>query len=731
MPKNPYEFRLKLGANYFYVNSSGVVATTTDPTEALLEASVVDWDKLELQWKRSTEYHGIFSRRTPDTVRFANDAATILRHLYYTAGSVDAECTFEVKRLKSTDQLYYSEGDFDCNFALFSSTKDFVDVALIESGQYTKLISQDDVDLAITLGEPGVDPDTRYILMDGVKVLGKINYQTVKDYQQVIGTNCTLPLAFVNVEGPYIVGVNNGASVFNTEWEGGDFDSAYHWKFTQACRAKLSVDFSFDILFPGDTIELWIDIRDKKPDVDLLHTEMIYGPIDTTPGGLVHVVGSMADYFDFNTENYAILYWKRSGVVGVSPTLKYRVEPNTAIWDFEYTQPATVTRSIGGNALFRKLIFKATGGDAWSSLLTDGTDSGIEGNYDLDASNVYYTCGDALRQLPTAEGVALGDGPPSIKTTVRQFRRDAFYSLCAGLGIEEVGGDRKVVLEHLSHFYQKDSLICTLGKRVRDYKLSSYNDYRMNNLKAGYPDQNYDEANGRFEFNSQVSYRSTQRTKHEDADYTSPYRTDCYGMEYTRANLSNKKTTDNGSDNDVFKIFTTGTTSPVDDVTPDPLVIQRGQVITAGIPATVRTTLFNVAFTPDRNLGRMLPFLRSVHYGLTAPLLKFELATKNGSFVGTQFTFSYPIYRDIDVSSDGSDILWIPNVLEVEAELPVILNSLMSANPYGVIGLTLVKGNTEKYVEWFILEAGVNTGVRQSHSLKLLQSPNTPDVQGL
>ncbi len=89
---------------------------------------------------------------------------------------------------------------------------------------------------------------------------------------------------------------------------------------------------------------------------------------------------------------------------------------------------------------------------------------------------------------------------------------------------------------------------------VKDFQVSVAEDLIYNTIKVGYPNQNYDDINGKDEFNTTHVYNTPLTRIAKELDLTSEYRADSYGIEFTRANLAGKKTTDSGTDNDVFII---------------------------------------------------------------------------------------------------------------------------------------------------------------------------------
>jgi hypothetical protein len=84
-----------------------------------------------------------------------------------------------------------------------------------------------------------------------------------------------------------------------------------------------------------------------------------------------------------------------------------------------------------------------------------------------------------------------------------------------------------------------------------DLKTEVEKDYLFSGLKIGYKKKDYENTNGRFEFNGQHDYSSDCTVNSKILELISPYRADCYGIEFL-AQTRGKDTTDDKSDKDVF-----------------------------------------------------------------------------------------------------------------------------------------------------------------------------------
>jgi len=86
-----------------------------------------------------------------------------------------------------------------------------------------------------------------------------------------------------------------------------------------------------------------------------------------------------------------------------------------------------------------------------------------------------------------------------------------------------------------------------------DLKVSVDEDYLFSGVRVGYERKNIENANVRFEFNGIHDYSTDIALNDKILDLVSPYRADCYGIEFL-AQERLKKTTDNKADKDLFLV---------------------------------------------------------------------------------------------------------------------------------------------------------------------------------
>jgi len=764
MPKPIFLFRIRKDpTNYYYVNSSGSVVVST--TAVNITKSFPDWKKLSIQYKRSLEYPGVFRSYAPEAMQFVNDAAKILRYLFNTQGDTEAEAELEVYKLRSSDQQYYPRCSCTINFAKYTNSLNVVTAALVEGGLVAKFRAYDTTDFLIPLGEPGTDPDTDWIWISGdppggdpggLMLLGNYHYQTqagaIANIAVPSGTEgyATPGIVYVDKEGAYAV--LEPHSPLADEVPGASaIDLTDIGRAVRATTVTLSGEIVIDEIknFGGSSQDMKLELR-----ADVYHgsfstfvsstTVWVDPSLYLTPGSTRAATATLtATSIVLSDGDYLILTW-----VGITPapigggaTCNMSVTLNAAATNidlaFQFRQDDTPCRALSHWHVFRKLFHALTGStavDPVSDLLTTSVFPGPD-VYNLNPVNTFFAPGDALRQLyVTADGTTTD---PAIKTNFKDFNKDGLVINGAGIGIERDGSGNEVLrFEKLEHFFQKDTLIYDLGSNIvsDSWRMYPYDDWKANNIKSGHKDIKYDEVNGRFDFLSEYNYQTSVKSIKKDVEIVTPYHHSPWDIEYTRANLAGKPTTDSGSDNETFKIQSNGNRMTISGLSTNAWQVDKAQTITSGIPTDVQPTLFNVMFSNGRNFGRCSKWLKSIYYNLVSPILTFRTGKKNVDLVSSMYTG--PVVTEnanIDLTPDGTgeDILFKPWVFDFKVQVPINLPDLMDATPYGVFRHTLVRNGVSYVLDGFVLECGITDGINDVYNFKLLCSPNTVIPAGL
>jgi len=201
----------------------------------------------------------------------------------------------------------------------------------------------------------------------------------------------------------------------------------------------------------------------------------------------------------------------------------------------------------------------------------------------------YFSAAESVRGIPKAK----------IHTSFNKFND---WMNCNGYAFMiKKRGDGSEYLTFVSRDNLYDDSEVTEINEVRDLEISINQNAIYSGIEIGYEKKEYDEVNGRFEFNVQHSY-STGLTVYDNVKtLISPYRADCFGIEFLVRKREGTK--DSDSDNDLFVIsaYSTGGDRFFIDRSFYPIFKTDGD----GRP----DYLFNGRYSPSNMLQRSLSYL--------------------------------------------------------------------------------------------------------------------------
>lgn len=154
--------------------------------------------------------------------------------------------------------------------------------------------------------------------------------------------------------------------------------------------------------------------------------------------------------------------------------------------------------------------------------------------------------------------------------------------------------DGRITFKHRSSFFDSSSTLKL--EDINDFQLSINSKLIYSGIEVGYEKKEYDSINGRDEFNTKNSFSTGVKGNDNVLKMISPFRADCYGIEFLAS--KREETKDNTSDNDVFFI---NTIRYQDGNTGESLgynVYRKINIFGVAFPGAV----FNASFSPRRML---------------------------------------------------------------------------------------------------------------------------------
>lgn len=154
---------------------------------------------------------------------------------------------------------------------------------------------------------------------------------------------------------------------------------------------------------------------------------------------------------------------------------------------------------------------------------------------------------------------------------------------------------KKVVFCHLTELYDPDTV--KELEYVNSIDISIDNSLIYSGVDVGYEKKDYDEINGRDEFHVKNSFSTGISINDNIYKLISPYRADCYGIEFL-AQKRDEETKDDSSDNDLFIVDAISVLDP--STSSIKLKLNRQGDRPSGV--LFPSSIFNVAYSPRRML---------------------------------------------------------------------------------------------------------------------------------
>lgn len=690
MPKELLYFLLDDNGQTYDNDQNGNLITTSTPVS--LENTPDGWQETAIKYGRSATYFGVTTSYTVP-LGFVKKGARILRQLFYGTTGVEAVGNIAIAKYNHILMKYKRLFSGALNFSTFQDASDIAEIQATEA-DLSMLIKANEG----TTYEIDVDvPEALNVTMDGLilySVVGAVNYANlITDGSSSSPDTFTSKIIFL------------GISVIDTETK---YPSIL-WATVTGYRTAESLDYDpndwlMDVkdpttvhmkgsisitLFGGTAYRIGLYVRSGPfaRIIDIVPTT----PYFFIPGGDGKYVIPFDVTFDLLPGEKVYPFFEHDGdsvgkvaSIGIDSKIEFT---------YNYRGAPTIVQWLRPMHVFQKLIEK----------ITDGKYTAISDFLSSFKNDFVLTCGDALRGFHT--GVPVDYEGPKIKTSLRDFFQS--YNAMNGIGLGNEADTARIELK--SHFYQS-GIAVSIGM-VSDLVVSPAEDYIFNVVKVGWPEQTYDDVNGRNEFNNTHTYTTPIKRVVKELDLTAKYRADPYGIEFTRINLQNTTTTDSSSDNDVFILNIKG------DGIGGYIINRPDYDVLTGVLAG--DSIFNVECSPTRCLIGNGSY---IHVGLDkqdAKYLEFQTTEKSRSLLTTIDGVMIEEKANYLIGNLAPK-LFLPYLFDFKCKSPVNIVDLIEENPYREIEFEDVKG----VFRGFIIDAGQQPGNDATQTFTLLASVN-------
>lgn len=647
----------------FYLDGS-LVKVSNSPTPLLNTPE--GWKELEISNQRNQKYFAL-DRDFVVPLSFVGDGGHIIRDQFFKKG-IEAKVSLIIlkQHLELTrdgsgvltgyryhyKNFYKGAIDFS-NFSMFGPK---VTVTIMEDGLPKLIKARENVTYEIDLIHPG----NEYIRWDGVTLRQNAKYIVTNGTPENSGTGTqTLDLRLLAIEEITSIGARNEERKPTSNNPGSLWDTNEFFLITGSEDTQITVKWDFDVMIKLSPGMSPINPTFIRFNLFILDSSSSFSFVTL---GSVAASDPVALYnHKHNLKGTATVSVPAGKKVVVTLAATQNGQFTQYIYDddgefeisYTYRKEITYVPVVTPEYLFKQLINKIGDGkyQAESAFLKT-------------ISHIKLTTGDGIRMIP---------GTKKVKTSLNAFFKS--YDSDRDIALGMVGSVCR--LEDKGFFINYSDPI-PIGE-VKNLKVEVAQDYIFNSLKIGSPTQDYNDVNGREEFNTTAEFLSEITRVTKQVDKVSDYRKDCYGAEFTRINLEGKNTTDSVSDNDIWMIATEKNISGYLGADNNKPVYNLDRALNPTATGLLeKNTVFNLELTPKRELFRIGAYLHSFFYKMDGSKLIFQTMDKNDKVASGSPLITEK--ADVPVGSLPQPH-FLPIIFNFECPAPVDLIEVLDASP--------------------------------------------------
>jgi len=737
LPARFYFFKDDLGyIEYFIVDGSGSVTTTTDITNAYLKNAPAEWSKVEQTYKRSASLYGIFSTTT-GTYTLNNEAAKIVNFHTFTKG-YDAKLKFRVDICVSTPTgyIYETRSISNVNFKDPETDHTGTKMSLIETGIAEDFKSNLDTEYEVPIGGPG------YVMTDhdGTTIKSKYEYRFGESSVVNAGVRSNLDEVFnllitpIQSEGWKPVATEHTAESIRMGQLGAggfygvtdDFSDQYEryilsvqqgvndvllrvkadfrWKTVAAGGGSPVTNAQFFMytmvskdrgLFTPQTI--YTGTLVPSPAFGVYQSESVdtvFSIGDITPGDRIYVVvGVNADY--------ALADFSGIQIETVNP------ENSRISLDMNFDPSPTLVEGMRWEALFKNFVEKFADGKYGLTPYLSG--------YLGDPST--FIRGSRPYRTIVTNGFSLKGITGSIyKASMGKFTQDAINTWGSGFGVK----NGQVFAADQRTFYDRYTEIAKI--ELTNWKIKPLSPMKSRVIIGNEFDQT-DTLNGTTDSNTKTTWQAPAVQDEDSAlEYVSQINSSIYSQEKLRVLEAKKEITGSRVNDELYK-------HSIEDVPVSGAYKVRypgpEYYVMGGIEFPTR--VYNAEFTPMNNALRIKPRINSNTYPSTTPL-KYASSERYAGMTSLFYDVPNSIYYPDTVENapivPDDDILFMPFMITGDSEKPLNIRQLIDTNPYGYISYTAEKDGKIISGRGFIDSVTIHEIDRDNFSWELILTPD-------
>lgn len=692
----------------------------TDTYSRELIYSPVEWDNTDIKFTRNNKAHGVF-RDFVLPLTFVYDGADLLRPIYYGQG-VEGKATLDVKQLNTTTQEYDPHYSGDINFAEAKDDRDTFEVGIEDNGLEARIKAEEDTTFEI----PILDSDSLQVLLDGIRLRNKVRYSLASFMisRNVFSRSATPDMSRTKSESDVVRDAFETV-LFDTQTVENLSQKSNFYEASLSCTTFITINGTYNVLrrqnaqqnvSAGD--QFYISIIRRRG------TSNTFFPV---------FKGQLNNSFLIDTFNVSA-----SLTIDVQPldklTLVFYIDPisngatrsqyffdttdGVMTLSYDFRLPATTVRGYRYFDVLKKLMALIMPG---STVVSDYLTNPTINDYNTNPYSAVLTRGDAIRRIGNGnvEAVNPGGSPltaPRLKFSFEDIRKDFFGRFFCGYSVE--GNVLRV--EPITYCYQYNVISVNDLGEVNNLQVTPYKEYTAKRFTFGQTAQDYNDINGRDEYNTEVEYRNPKATRITvESDHKYVFRSDIYGIEQARYALEDRDSTDSESDNDVFCIeISNEQTSRGEYVLARPQNLPGASI--GGVVA--KETAYNLGYSPKHCMYRAFPLIAISFYGDPTGSLIYQSSERN-SRLELRNSAGLFIDEDKDVSAaELGEPIFLPHLAKFQTDTPLNLSVLVANNPLGV-----VQWRVDGVLQWgFIDDIGEHPADQASYQYSVIMAKGSP-----
>ena len=690
------------------------------------------WDATKFRLIRDLTYLGILKNISVE-FEFVGDGFLFLQHQRLVYG-IDADVIIRVYKTNPNEFLYEGKVNME-NFAEDRKFRKFK-VDIIQSSFVQDFQNREDVKLNLM---NTISMDRHPVASSAVKQ-SLFRGKSIQFYSEFAGVSATPEPHIYHHTLPFLIKVNGSPNVYKDGFYGDDFDgwvppgeqselinmqyAVYINNYPDPQTPHIKGDASMTFVFKasGTTFRNENRIRFYLVNEDNTIAATLYAKdllIKSNPQDSSVTYSINWDITPTVAPNQFIVFvlerWRWNGEDDImEPANQVFMENTSFLGNRTETYYNSLNMTITDDSiiddtshpvilpheLFSNLVAQMTEGSFYSDFF-----GRTELGYAVDGPGAFLaiTKGELLRGIPLAE------------VQVATSFRDAFKSYSSVFCLGAMILDDVIRIEPLDILFNSE-LTAHIGE-VNELVVMPAKEYLFNSVKSGYPKNEYEEENGRDEFNTTYQFTNSLRAVKKELDIVSIFMGDGYGIEFARRqSVLTTGTKDSKYDDQIFLIDLIKI-EPEEEGEPYTLQTRRLEGILHVDGIFSPETAMNLRIAAGQNMLRWAKFLNIPLHRKNKTYF-FQSKDKNASL---ELVTALGTTIDGQDLQTGSQFYFLPEQRTFKCPITVEQLAAILQAPLGIISFTY---QGEKFFDFaFEIDAETDKGQATWRTLGTKETP--------